>query len=253
LNEAPIARPPQDLRLFDLKSTAWTLTALRLHSGDVDAVCAALQQQFADSPGLFDDDPLVIDLSLLRQAEAELDFVRLLAALRGHRLLPVAAQGGSAMQMAAARAAGLAEAMEPETRPEPRPRAEPPAAAPPQAAPGPAAPIPVPTLVVDKPLRSGQRVYARGGDVVVMSVVSFGAEVIADGHIHVYAPLRGRAMAGARGDTTARIFSTCMEPQLVSIAGIYRTAETPLPEAVAGKPAQVRLAGQSLIVEPLTA
>jgi septum site-determining protein MinC len=249
LNETPTARPPQDLRLFDLKSTAWTLTALRLHSSDVAAVCAALQARFADSPGLFDDDPLVVDLSPLREAGAELDFVRLLAELRGHRLLPIAAQGGSAEQMAAARAAGLAEAMEPETRPEPRPAAPPPAA-PPQAAPEPAA---KPTLVVDKPLRSGQRVYARGGDVVVMSVVSFGAEVIADGHIHVYAPLRGRAMAGARGDTTARIFSTCMEPQLVSIAGIYRTAETPLPEATAGKPAQVRLAGQSLIVEPLTA
>lgn len=260
MNETPTARPPQDLRvvdlrLFDLKSTAWTLTALRLHSGDVDAVCAALQARFADSPGLFDDDPLVIDLSPLREAGAELDFARLLAELRGHRLLPIAAQGGSAAQMAAARSAGLAEAMEPETRLEPRPAREEPAVAAPQAAPepaAPAAPATAPTLVVDKPLRSGQRVYARGGDLVVMSAVSFGAEVIADGHIHVYAPLRGRAMAGARGDTSARIFSTCMEPQLVSIAGIYRTAETPLPEAAAGKPAQVRLAGQSLIVEPLT-
>jgi septum site-determining protein MinC len=81
--------------------------------------------------------------------------------------------------------------------------------------------------------------------------VNVGAEVIADGHIHVYAPLRGRAMAGARGDTSARIFSTCMEPQLVSIAGIYRTTETPLPASVAGQPAAVRLDGQSIIVEPL--
>ncbi len=107
------------------------------------------------------------------------------------------------------------------------------------------------TVVVDKPLRSGQQVYARGADLVVMAVVSFGAEVIADGNIHVYAPLRGRAIAGARGNTEARIFSTCLEPQLVSIAGIYRTTETELPAEVRGKPAQVRLEGEKLLIEPL--
>ena len=71
------------------------------------------------------------------------------------------------------------------------------------------------TVVVDKPLRSGQQVYARGGDLVVLAQVNYGAEVIADGSVHVYAPLRGKAIAGARGNTTARIFSTCMEPDLV--------------------------------------
>jgi hypothetical protein len=106
-------------------------------------------------------------------------------------------------------------------------------------------------VVVDKPLRSGQQVYARGADLVVMAVVSFGAEVIADGNIHVYAPLRGRAIAGARGNTEARIFTTCLEPQLVSIAGIYRTTETELPADVRGKPAQVRLDGEKLLIEPL--
>src|SRR3990167_5889186 len=113
-------------------------------------------------------------------------------------------------------------------------------------------PMPGPgTVVVDKPLRSGQQVYARGADLVVMAVVSFGAEVIADGNIHVYAPLRGSAIAGARGNTEARIFSTCLEPQLVSIAGIYRTTETELPDNVRGKPAQVRLDGEKLLIEPL--
>ena len=107
------------------------------------------------------------------------------------------------------------------------------------------------TLVIDRPLRSGQRVYARGGDLVVLAVVSHGAEVIADGSIHVYAPLRGRAIAGARGDAGARIFSTCLEPQLVSIAGTWRTFETPLAADLQGRPAQVRLDGERLIVEPL--
>jgi septum site-determining protein MinC len=108
-------------------------------------------------------------------------------------------------------------------------------------------------MVVDKPLRSGQRIYARGGDLVVLAVVSFGAEVIADGSIHCYAPLRGRAIAGARGDISARIYCTCLEPQLVSIAGIYRTTENPLPANLTGRPAQVRLDGEKIIVEPLEA
>ena len=85
----------------------------------------------------------------------------------------------------------------------------------------------------------------------MLAIVNAGAEVIADGSIHIYAPLRGRALAGVRGDQAARIFCTCMEPELISIAGIYRTVETALPDDVQGKPAQVRLDGEKLIVEPL--
>jgi septum site-determining protein MinC len=114
----------------------------------------------------------------------------------------------------------------------------------------PAARAPV-TMYVDKPLRSGQRVYAKGGDLVVLAVVSFGAEVIADGNVHVYAPLRGRAIAGALGDTGARIFSACMEAQLISIAGLYRAGDGAVPADLRGKPAQVRLEGEKLILEAL--
>lgn len=108
-----------------------------------------------------------------------------------------------------------------------------------------------PTLVIDKPLRSGQRVYARGGDLVVLGVVSHGAEVIADGNIHVYGPLRGRAIAGANGDADARIFATAMQPELISIAGTYRMTDKPLAQDVLGKPAQARLDGDRLLIEPL--
>ena len=96
-------------------------------------------------------------------------------------------------------------------------------------------------LVIDKPLRSGQQVYARGRDLVVLAMVNAGAEVIADGHIHVYAPLRGKAMAGARGNMDARIFALELNAELLSIAGVYRTSEPPRPAQVQGKPAQVRL------------
>jgi len=107
-----------------------------------------------------------------------------------------------------------------------------------------------PTLVIDRPLRSGQRIYAKG-DVVVLGLVSNGAEIIAEGNIHIYAPLRGRALAGVHGNHEARIFCTCLEAELISIAGIYRTTEVPLTADVAGKPVQIRLDEEKLLIEPL--
>ena len=110
-------------------------------------------------------------------------------------------------------------------------------------------------LVIDKPLRSGQQVYAKGRDLIVLAIVNAGAEVIADGHIHIYAALRGKAIAGARGNSEARIFAQAMEPELISIAGIYRTSENALPKDVWGQAAQVSLQsgpeGDKLLVSPL--
>jgi septum site-determining protein MinC len=112
-------------------------------------------------------------------------------------------------------------------------------------------------LVIERPLRSGQQVYAKGRDLVLLHMVNAGAEVIADGHIHVYAPLRGKAIAGAPGNADARIFSLCMERELISIAGIYRTSEVALPPDVWSKPTQVRLLGSAgeskLVLEPIKA
>ncbi|WP_186248583.1 MULTISPECIES: septum site-determining protein MinC, partial [unclassified Burkholderia] len=106
------------------------------------------------------------------------------------------------------------------------------------------------TLVIDRPLRSGQQIYAKG-DLVVLAPVSHGAEIIAEGNIHIYAPLRGRALAGVHGNHDARIFCTCLEPELISIAGIYRTTENPLPAEVLGKSVQIRLEEEKLMIEPL--
>jgi len=97
-------------------------------------------------------------------------------------------------------------------------------------------------------VRAGQRIYARGADLIVTAVVNSGAELIADGSIHVYAPLRGRALAGASGDANARIFTLSMEAELVSIAGTYRTFENTLPQETAKKPVQIRLAGDRIDV-----
>ncbi|HAY27898.1 MAG TPA: septum site-determining protein MinC, partial [Candidatus Accumulibacter sp.] len=114
-----------------------------------------------------------------------------------------------------------------------------------------------PTLFVKRPLRSGQQVYARGGDLVVLGAVNAGAEVIADGNIHIYAPLHGRALAGASGATEARIFCTRFDAELVSVAGLYRTFDGGVPHKLAGRPVQVRLSesadsdANQLIVEAL--
>ena len=242
--------------LFDLKSAALTAMALVLKSTDLAALASALEERFGTTPSLFDFDPVVIDLAAVRESEDPIDFEALAALLRQHRLQPVGVLGGSEDQMAQALAAGLGDTPAlTQAPPAPKPVApepEAPAPAPVLEVPPPVWPvIPSGALVVDKPLRSGQQAYAKGRGLVVLAVVSFGAEVIADGNIHVYAPLRGRAIAGAKGDTSARIFSICMEPQLVSIAGTYRTTETALPAEVLGKPAQVRLDGERLVVEAL--
>lgn len=248
---------------FEIKSASLPLVALMLKSSNISRLRAEFGQQFGDTPDFFDQDALVIDLFPLQVAEpnAQLDFATLLHVLRQHRLTPLAVRGGNPAQMAQAMAAGLVPANDATVE---RSRTALPGASAPAPAPAPAIPsvvaVPSPptltsALVVDKPLRSGQQVYARGRDLILMAMVNPGAEVMADGHIHVYAPLRGKAIAGARGNTDARIFALNMAPELISVAGIYRTSEVAFPSNVLGKAAQVRLVqgsdGEKLLVEPI--
>jgi septum site-determining protein MinC len=209
----------------------------------------------AESPGFFDQDPVVIDVSGLNLVDDEtIDIKQLMAVLQEHALVPLAIKGASPALLSLAKGAGLVDASDARIR-----RSVPIAEAPvPQAplveqiAPQPA---PVGAMRIDKPLRSGQQIYAKGRDLIVMGMVNAGAEVIADGHIHVYGTLRGKAIAGARGNGDAQIFAQVMEPELISIAGVYRTSENPLPKDVLGKPAQVSLQsgpdGDKLLITPL--
>jgi septum site-determining protein MinC len=215
---------------FEIKSANLPLVSLLLKSTDLAALADELKARFGDVPQFFDNDPLVLDLSPLG-GKGEVDFGELMHLLRGYRVIPVAVKGGSEEQMQQGVLKGLAVANELRVVQAP--------ATPDQVL----GDKPLAALVVDKPLRSGQQVYARGRDLVVMSMVNAGAEVIADGNIHVYAPLRGKAIAGAKGNTEARIFSMALEAQLLSIAGVYRTSDIALPEGILGKPAQVRLEG----------
>ena len=239
---------------FEIKSANLPLVALLLKSADLTRLSAEFAQRFGDIPDFFDHDPLVIDLFPLQAADpgATIDFASLVGLLREHRLSPLAVRGGDAGQMAQAASAGLIAAPDATVhRPMPAAPVEVAPAPEPAAPPAPAAGA----MVIDKPLRSGQQVYARGRDLVVMAMVNPGAEVIADGNIHVYAPLRGKAIAGARGYGEARIFALSMAPELISIAGIYRTSEVALPESVLGKTAQVRLVpgpdGDKLVIDAI--
>ncbi|WP_029526851.1 septum site-determining protein MinC [Polaromonas glacialis] len=238
---------------FEIKSANFPLVALLLKSTDLAALAREMTLRFGDIPDFFDQDALVIDLSPLQGlGAADIDFPALLDLLVSFRLVPIAVKGGNPAQMAAARQAGLVSGNDAQLL---TPRPAPASPEQPQEPQPQVHAAPLGALVIDKPLRSGQQVYARGRDLVVLAMVNAGAEVIADGHIHVYAPLRGRAIAGARGNTEARIFALALEAELLSIAGIYRTSENPLPPEVTGHPTQVRLVegpdGEKLVMTPM--
>lgn len=234
---------------FELRSGSVDTLLFVVKTTDLDALKSELTRRFEATPEFFSGDVVAIDLR--RLAEGERVPLDELAALLGEvrmRALGVVAAPHQA-QWAAAAGLPLLEARDRRAAPA---KAEHEPAAPPAAAVE--APMPqaagASTLVIDKPLRSGQQIYAKG-DLIVLGPVSYGAEVIAEGNIHIYAPLRGRALAGVHGNHDARIFCTCLEPELISIAGIYRTTENPLPAELLGKSVQIRLADERLIIEPL--
>jgi septum site-determining protein MinC len=244
--------------LFDLKSASLTLVSFVLKTGNIPALAQAMEAKFGDTPDFFSHDPVVIDLTPMGSLSIALDFPALIALLERHKLKPVAVRGGSAQQLEAAQKVGLGEAPDSQAAPA---RVETrevvrevirEVQVPVQVEVPVEVQVAMPTMIIDKPLRSGQQVYAKGCDLIVMAAVNNGAEVIADGSIHIYAPLRGKAIAGAKGNLEARIFTMSLAPELISIAGTYRTTENPLPPNVAGKPAQVRLEGDRLVFEPLS-
>ena len=246
---------PATSLVYDIKSADLPLVAFQLKSMDLRAVAQALASQLQETPDFFNQDPALIDLDALVAEEGAIDFTGLVQTLTQHGLRPVAVKTGRSDWLALATQAGLVAADDARIR-----RQAPATAA---AAPAPEVVVPPPApalseaLVLDKPLRSGQQFYAKGRDLIVLAMVNPGAEVLADGNIHVYAPLRGKAIAGARGYTGARIFAQNMDPELISIAGVYRTSENPLPADVRGHAAQVALQtgpdGERLVITALKA
>lgn len=253
---------------FELRSGSVDTLLFVVKTTDLDALKSELTRRFEATPEFFAGDVVVIDLRRLGDEErvALPELSRLLEAVRMRPLGVIAAahqhewataSGLPLLETRDRRAAGSAAAGGVIDGKSAAPDEAEEAA---DAAPASTAAVqtlesarvvaPPPTLIIDKPLRSGQQVYAKG-DLVVLGLVSYGAEVIAEGNIHIYAPLRGRALAGVHGNHDARIFCTCLEPELISIAGIYRTTENPLPADVIGKSVQIRLVEERLMIEPL--
>jgi septum site-determining protein MinC len=252
-NRFMIKSPPLPIEIKI--STVVAISAI-LHSADPLAIDAALRQMTGGSSDFFDDDFAVIDISAIAGDVAAIDWRALVDLLRRYRLNAVAVRGAPATLVDAIRAQGLAlddgsSGVRAPSEPAPAVVAPAPAPAPAPVAAPVAAPAPMATMVVDTPVRAGQRIYARC-DLIVTATVNNGAEVIADGSIHIYAALHGRALAGASGDPSARIFALTMAPELVSIAGVYRTFDEGFPADLARQPNQVRLVGDRIDILPLT-
>ena len=223
---------------FELKGSLFTLTVLHLFKPDRTAIERYLAEKIKQAPSFFNNTPVVIDLEGMAEPRDGVDFKGLYDLLRGHGMIPVGIRNGSPKQQASARLAGLP--VLPESR-----------AASAAKKPERAEPTPARSRLVNHPVRSGQQIYAPDGDLIVLGAVSAGAEVIADGNVHIYGVLRGRALAGVKGDLKTRIFCQSLEAELISIAGHYRISEQ-LEPTDRGKAVQVRLVEDRLIIEQLT-
>jgi septum site-determining protein MinC len=206
-----------------------------------------LAEQVQRSPRFFLNAPVVLDLRGASQFVQEAEFVEAKEILRRHTLTLIGIQNAQPAQADAAAAIGLASFAPNATQPSrPRPTEPAPSAAP-APPPAPAATDAAKSRLVTQPVRSGTQIYARGADLVVTAPVSPGAEIMADGNIHVYGVLRGRALAGASGDVEARIFCSRLEAELVSIAGHYLVSDQ-LPPERRGSPVQIALVDDRLTI-----
>ena len=215
-----------DTAPFQVRGHAFTAVVLRL-TGPVDAAFeAGIDAMMRASPKFYLNAPIVLDVADATGLESKADFLRLVHMLRTRKLFVTGVQNASEAQSTGAFQAGLVTLRGGREAEMPSTRAPAQDTAPAEAET--AAPAPDATgraLVVTEPVRSGQRIYAEHGDLVVVAPVSAGAELIASGNIHVYGSLRGRALAGVHGDASARIFCSSLEADLVAIAGLYRTSE----------------------------
>ncbi|MDR1423678.1 MAG: septum site-determining protein MinC [Azoarcus sp.] len=264
---------PATARSIEFLHTNLCAVIVSLGRADPAGLADDMHKMFGGQAAPFNQEAAILDFGALAFAQLpdRIDWNGLTSLLRRYRLQPVGVRnlvGGP--QTEAAHRAGLAMLDDTQistggrNAPQSAPRraareVAAPAAAP--AAKGPAASGPAAsgpaasTLYVDRPVRSGQQIYAQGGDLVLLAGISPGSEVIADGNIHCFGPLAGRALAGARGDVNARVISTCFGPELVAVAGVYRTFEGGMPSMYAGRAVMVRLKpsakNQSIVIEPL--
>ncbi|ERS84878.1 septum site-determining protein MinC [Marinobacter sp. EVN1] len=234
---------------FQLKSASVSLTALELYYFDNDEFEANLRDKISQAPGFFKDIPLIISLEKYEGLDSELDFFKMIGTCRRHNIHVIGVRAANDDQRRLARGASLA--LLPGGSLKERPAPEAPAEAEPETATAPEpANEPAPAKIVNQPVRSGQQVYAPEGDLIILAPVQAGAEVLAAGNIHVYGPLRGRALAGIHGAESARVFCQSLEAELVSIAGHYKISED-LQDIGWKSAVQIQLRDDVLVVTPL--
>ena len=254
-------RPDNATRIepFRLRGANFNLLVLRLLDHRPEVVVPAIGDQFRRAPGFLRFAPIVLGLSDIQVPPAEVDFPGLIQGLRELEIMPIGTTGGTAEMRNVAISYGLPPVRSiggKDTDEDITAAPAPAAGEATQAAPPPPLPITKPaaaraTMVVDQPVRAGQRIWAEGSDLIITSTVNAGAEVIADGNIHVYGALRGRAIAGGADNMEARVFALNFDPELVSIAGFYAVREG-FPAAQIGKAMQVRLVGERMRFDPIT-
>ncbi|HSC84758.1 MAG TPA: septum site-determining protein MinC [Pseudomonas sp.] len=232
--------------VFQLKGSMLAITVLELAHNDLERLDRQLTEKVAQAPNFFQNVPLVLALDKLPEGEGSLDLSRLMELCRNHGLRTLAIRANRAEDITAANALNLpvlppsgareklVEPVEARKKPE-----------------KPAEPVVKPTRIITTPVRGGQQIYAQGGDLVVLAPVSAGAELLADGNIHVYGPMRGRALAGVKGDQKARIFCQQMGAEMFSVAGQYKTAEDLRRDPLWGQSVQVSLSGDVLNITRL--
>ena len=214
----------------ELKGTNFTLSVLYLMDDDLDQAKSMLEERKKLAPVFFDGAPIVVDVSKLSEG---IDFDVIKRMVNGAGMIMVAITGCKTQTARdAAKKVGIAVISSAKEK----------AATDPQY---------MPTKIVATPIRSGQQVYAKNADLVVLNHVSPGAEIIADGNIHIYGSLKGRAIAGANGDKKAYIFCQNLQAELVSVAGTYWLNES-IPQYYMGNSAKVSLNTDALQIEALT-
>lgn len=223
--------------VLELKGGLLPLMILRLLADDHHEIAEQLAKKVTQAPGFFRNAPVVIDLQALASETNTVNLTLLVKLVRTYGLIPIGIRGGNTQQNEVAVALNLAVFLDTKSE---KTRHDEPSALLEMAK----------TKIITHPVRSGQQVVALHGDLIVLSMVSPGAEILALRHIHVYGTLRGRALAGVHGDTQARIFCQHFDAELVSVAGHYQVNEE-LPEHLLGKPAQIYLEQNLLKIEPL--
>ncbi|MFG0806132.1 septum site-determining protein MinC [Pseudomonas fluvialis] len=227
--------------VFQLKGSMLAITTLELAHNDLDRLDRQLQAKVAQAPAFFENTPLVLALDKLPEAEGTVDLNALMQLCQHHGLRTLAIRASRAEDVSAANALNL-------------PVLPPSGARERLVDPAPVKVIeaePRPSRIITQPVRGGMQIYAQGCDLIVLAAVSAGAELLADGNIHVYGPLRGRALAGVKGNTQARIFCQQLAAEMLSIAGQYKTAEDLRREPLWGQAVQASLSADVLNIRSL--